>query len=58
MLYYHGGPQRVGRKTLTALENRNLVATVKFGILFVMVWGCISIKGVDVIRILNEIIMT
>lgn len=55
MLYYHDGPQRVWRKPLTALENKNLIPTVKFGKLSVMVWGCISSKGVGVIRILDEI---
>ena len=55
MLYYHDRPQRVLRKPLTALENKNLIPTVKFGKLSVMVWGCISSKGVGVIRILNEI---
>ena len=55
MLYYHDGPQRVWRKPLTALENNNLIPTVEFGKLSVMVWDCISSKGVGVIRILDEI---
>ena len=55
MLYYHDEPQRVWRKPLTALENRNLMPTVKFGKLSVILWGCITSKGVDVIKILNEI---
>ena len=46
---------RVRHKPLTALENKNLIPTVKFGKLSVMVWGCISSKGVGVIRILDEI---
>ena len=50
---YHDGPQRVW--PLPALENKNLIPTVKFGKLFIMVWGCISSKGVDVISILDEI---
>ena len=37
MLYYHDRPQRVLRKPLTALENKNLIPTVKFGKLSVMV---------------------
>ena len=55
MLYYHDEPQRVWHKPLTALENKNLIPTVKLGKLSVMIWGCISSKGVGVIRILNEI---
>ena len=55
MLYYHDGPQGVWRKPLTALENKYLIPTVKFGELFVMVWCCISTKVVGVIRILDEI---
>ena len=31
--------RRVWRKPLTALENKNLIPTVKFGKLCVMVWG-------------------
>ena len=54
MLYYHDRPQRVLRKPLTALENKNLIPTVKFEKLTVMVWGCISSKGVGVNRILDE----
>ena len=55
VLYYHDGPQRVWRKTLTALENKNLIPTIQFGKLSVMAWGCISSKEVGIIRILNEI---
>ena len=55
LLQYLDGPQRVWRKPLTALENNNLIPTVKFGKLSVMAWGCISSKGVGVIRILDEI---
>ena len=55
MLYYHGGLQTVWRKSLAALENKIIIPTVKSGKLFIMVWGCISSKGVGVIRILNEI---
>ena len=55
MLYYHEGPERVWRKPLTALEIQNLIRTVKFGKLSVMVWGCISCKGVGAIRILDKI---
>ena len=54
MLYYHNGPQRVWCKPLTALENENRIPTVKFGKLCVMLWGCISSKGVCVISILDE----
>lgn len=46
MLYYNDGPSRVWRKPLTSLENRNIIPTVKFGKLSVMIWGCISSKGV------------
>ena len=46
MLYYHDGPQRLWRKPLTALENKNLIPTVKFAKLSEMVWACISSKGV------------
>ena len=55
MLYYHDGAQRVWRKPLTALENKNLIPTVEFEKLSVMIWGCISNKGVGIIRILDEI---
>ena len=37
MLYYHDGPLSVWLKSLTALENNNLISTVKIGKLFVMV---------------------
>lgn len=54
MLYYNDGPNRVWRKPLKALENRNIIPTVKFGKLSVMVWGCISSKGVgDLVFIEN-----
>ena len=36
-LYYHDGPLSVWLKSLTALENNNLISTVKIGKLFVMV---------------------
>ena len=55
MLCYPDAPQRVWRKPLTALENKNLIPTVKFGKLSVMVWDCISSKGVGIIRLLDEI---
>ena len=55
MLYYHDGPQRVWRRPQTALENKNLIPTVNFGKLSVMIWSCISSKGVGVIRSLDEI---
>ena len=45
MLHYHNRSQRVWRKLLTALENKNLIPT----------GGCISSKGVGVIRNLDEI---
>ena len=50
MLYYHDGPQKVWRKALSALANKNLIPTVKFGKLCIMVWG------VGVISILDDII--
>ena len=31
MLYFHDGPLRVWCKSLTALESKNLIPTVKFG---------------------------
>ena len=55
MPYFHDGPQKVWRKPLTTLENKNLSLTVKFGKLSVMVWDCISSKGVVVISIFDEI---
>ena len=55
MLYYHDGQQRILRKPLTTQENKNLMPTVKFGKLSVMLWCCITSKGVGVIRFLNEI---
>ena len=42
ILYDHDGPQRVWRKPLTALENKNLNPIVTFGKFSVMVWGCIT----------------
>ena len=39
---------------LTALENRNLISTVKLGKHSVIVWGYISSNEVGVIRILDE----
>ena len=55
ILYYHDGQQRVWRKSLTAVENKNCIPTVKFGELSVMVRVYTSSKGVGVIRILAEI---
>ena len=54
-MYYHDGPQKVWRKPLIALENKNFIPTVKFRKLSVMVWVCVSSKGVGVIKILDEI---
>ena len=54
MRYYHDELQRIWRKPLTALENKN-IPTVKFGKLYVIVWECTSSKGVGGIRILDEI---
>ena len=58
ILYYHDGPQRVRPKPLKALANKILIlltlSTVKFEKLSVMVCGCISIKGVGVIKSLDE----
>jgi len=48
MLYYNDGPNRVSRKALTALENGNIIPTFKFGKLSVMIWGCISSRGVGI----------
>ena len=57
MLYYHDGSQRVWSKPLrSALKSKILILTVKFGKLSIMEWICISNKGVDVTRILDEII--
>lgn len=55
MLYYNDGPGTVWRKPKTALQAKNIVPTVKFGKLSVMVWGCISSKGVGELRIFSEI---
>nr|AAA88882.1 Tc1-like transposase [Drosophila virilis]CAA89219.1 Tc1-like transposase [Drosophila virilis] len=55
MLYYHDGPSKVWRKPNTALEQKNIIPTVKFGKLSVMVWGCISSKGVGELRIFNDV---
>jgi len=46
MLYYTDGANRVWRKALTALENPNVIPTVKFGKPSVMIWGFISSQGV------------
>ena len=42
-------------RTLTALENENLIPIVKYRKFSVMVWGSIASKGVGVIRILDKI---
>lgn len=54
MLYQHDGPSKVWRKPKSALQQKNIIPTVKFGKLSVMVWGCISSKGVGELRIFNE----
>lgn len=42
-------------KTLTALENSNIILTVKFERISVMVWGCNSAKGIgDLVFIQNK----
>ena len=48
-------PQVSTRQDKTTVENKNLIPTVKFGKLSLLVWGCIYSKGVDIIRILDEI---
>lgn len=55
MLHYNDGPQTVWRKPNTALHAKNTIPTVKFGKLSVMVWGCISSKGVGEVRIFTDI---
>ena len=55
MLYYHAGLERVWCKPPTVLENKNHISIVKFGKLSVIIWGGIFIKGVGVIRILDEV---
>ena len=57
MRHYHDKKQRVWRKPVTALENKNLISTEKFGKFSVMVWGCISSKEVDVTKILDAIMI-
>ena len=52
MLYYHDGPQREKSKPDSS---RNLIPTVKFGKLSIMIWGCTASKEVAVIRILDKI---
>lgn len=54
MLYYNEGPNRVWRKPLEALCYKNIIPTVKFGKLSVTVWGCISSKGVGILRFIDE----
>lgn len=49
MLHYHDGPQRVCRKPLTALENKNRIPTLKFGKLSVLVGSCVSSKGCGIV---------
>ena len=46
-LYYHDGSQRVWRKLLTPLGNKNLIPTAQFEMLSIMVWGYIPSKGVE-----------
>lgn len=54
MLYYNDGTPRVWRKPLIALDNRNIFPTVKFGKFAVMIWGCISIRGVGNIAFIEN----
>ena len=46
MLFYNDGPSRVWRKPLSALEKQNIIPTIKFGKMSLMMWGCISSHGV------------
>lgn len=46
MLYYNEGPPKVWRKVSKAYDKANIIPTVKFGKLSVMVWACISSQGV------------
>lgn len=54
MLYYNDGPTIVWRKALTSLEKRNIIPTVKFGKLSVMIWGCISSRGVGDLAFIED----
>lgn len=46
MLYYNDGPSRVWRRPLTSLKQQNIIPTVKFGKMSIMIWGCISSQRV------------
>jgi len=46
MLFYNDGPSRVWRKPLSALEKQNIIPTIKFGKMSLMVCGCITSHGV------------
>lgn len=54
MLYYNDGPSRVWRKPLTVLQPQNIIPTVKFGKLSVMIWGCISSRGVGKLAFIEK----
>ena len=53
MLYYHDGPQSFAQASDSSLKYYSYSKVWKT---FVMVWGCISSKGVDITTILDEII--
>lgn len=55
MMCYHDNPQKVWRKPLTTLKNKNIIPTVKYGKLSVLVWGCISSKKVGETKIITDI---
>jgi len=54
MLFSNNGPKKIWRKLLTALHSKNKIPTEKFGKLSVMVWGCISSKGVGELKFIEE----
>lgn len=54
MLYYNDGPSRVWRKPLTSLKQQNIIPTVKFGKMSIMIWGCISSQGVGNIAFIDS----
>ena len=55
MLYYYDGLQRVWRKPLTVLENKNLIPTVK-GVCVIWILDEIMTKEVYVDILKNELI--
>jgi len=56
MLFYNDGASRVCRKPLSALEIKNIIPTIKLRKMALMVWGCISSRGVGKLAFIENTI--